>query len=434
VTAPPQPPLDARTYHHAIGRRAPWYQSNLAIWLLRLLSVVVIAVVVSTAHGRIDRREVAVPAGAIASGHLGAAYPPIPRSLAERVSYQPPGFPVAAAVAVAVWQGLTDGANPSGALTLAGFGAAALVVIAGGRLAGNGPGGRRREVLFLAAVTVSPFFRESLGNYFHPEDVLALGLLLLSLSLAAESRWVWAGAALGLAFASKQWVLLAGPALLIWADGRQAKIKLVGAAVGAAALLYAPFVLVTPRAAWQVFRGPVPVPGGFVPQTTVLGMLRKAPFHVPLGDVNALARLLPLLFAIVLAAVWIIVMSRRYGALTRPRLDDVLGLVLACVAFRLVGDCIALSYYALPLSVLTAVVAARRSKFPAFAIAASLVLALWYGAGLPGDLLDPWTGALIFTIGVAVFAGRTLLDLRTIPAQSPPFGGRVLAGAGRGGE
>jgi hypothetical protein len=387
------------------------------IWLLRVLSIVVIALVVSTAHARIDRQEIAVPTYAIASGHPSAAYPPIPPSLSQRVSYQPPGFPVAAAIPVAVWQGLTGGANPSGALTLAGYGAAAMVVIAGGRLVGAGPGGRRREMLFLAVVSVSPFFREALGNYFHPEDVLALGLLLLALSLASESHWGWAGVALGLAFGSKQWVLLAVPPLIAMAPGRRAKARLLGAAFGAVALVYAPFILLKPAAAWQVFRGPVPVAGGFVPQTTIVGMLREAPWHVPLAYVNDMARLLPLLFATVVTAVWVLVISRRYGTVARLPIENVLGLLLACVAFRLISDCIALSYYALPLMVLIAVADIWRSKVPAFAIASSFVLAFWYGAGLPGDLLGPWTGAEVFTVGVFVLAGVALLTLRVPPRE-----------------
>jgi hypothetical protein len=417
-----------------VRRRADWLESSVAIWVLRLLTVVVIAAVVSTAHARIDRGEVAGPTYALASGHPSAAYPPIPPSLSQRISYQPPGFPVVAAIPVAVWRGLTGGENPSGALTLAGYGTAALVVIAGGRLVGRGPGGRRREVLFLLAMVVSPFFRESLGNYFHPEDVLALGLLLLALSLAAESRWLWAGAALGLAFGCKQWVLLAAPVLLVWAPGRQAKARLVGAAAGAAAVVYAPLLVLTPRAAGQVLRGPVPVAGGFVPQTTILGMLRKAPFHVPVTDVNDLARLLPVLFAIAVAALWWLVISHRSGTVARLGVEDGLGLVLAVVAFRLIGDCIALSYYALPLSVLIAVVAARRSKVPVLAIVSSFALAFWYGASLPGDLLDPWTGAVVFTIAVIAVAATALWALRAGAEPPSAVGERVLADADAGGR
>jgi hypothetical protein len=191
---------------------------------------------------------------------------------------------------------------------------------------------------------------------------------------------------------------------------------------------------VTPRAAWQVFRGPVPVAGGFVPQTTIVGMLREAPFHVPLAYVNDLARLLPLLFATVVTAVWVLVMSRRCGTVARLPIESVIGLLLACVAFRLISDCIALSYYALPLMVLVAVADIWRSKVPTFAIASSFGLAYWYGAGLPGALLGPWTGAEVFTVGVFVLAGVALLSLRAGPEPGPPLPDPVRASAERGAE
>jgi hypothetical protein len=139
---------------------------------------------------------------------------------------------------------------------------------------------------------------------------------------------------------------------------------------------------------------------------------------VPVSDVNDLARLLPVLFAVAVAALWGLVISRRSGTVARRGVENLLGLVLAVVAFRLIGDCIALSYYALPLSVLIAVVAARRSKVPAFAIVSSFALAFWYGAGLPGDLLDAWTGAVVFTIAVVAVAATALWALRA--GAGPP--------------
>ena len=268
--------------------------------------------------------------------------------------------------------------------------------------------------------SASPFFREALGNYFHPEDVLALGLLLLALSLASESHWGWAGVALGLAFGSKQWVLLAVPPLIAMAPGRRAKARLLGAAFGAVALVYAPFILLKPAAAWQVFRGSCPRGRRL---RTANHDRRNAPrgaLSCPFADVNDMARLLPLLFATVVTAVWVLGSPGDMERWPRLPIENVLGLLLACVAFRLISDCIALSYYALPLMVLIAVADIWRSKVPAFAIASSFVLAFWYGAGLPGDLLGPWTGAEVFTVGVFVLAGVALLTLRVPPREPRP--------------
>ncbi len=262
----------------------------------------------------------------------------------------------------------------------------------------------------LAALGVSPFFREALGNYFHPEDVLALGLVLLAVSLAFERRWVWAGVLLGLAIGSKQWALLALPALVLVAPGRRAKANVLGGALGGAAVLFLPFILMIPGSAWHILTGPAPVPGGLVPQTTLVGMLRQRPFELSVAGVKLIARLLPGLVALVLAAV--LILRGRFGRLSAGlRVEQVLGLLLACLAVRLIVDCIALSYYALPVSVLIAVIDTRRSRLPVFAVASSFLLAAWYGTGLARRLLDPWTGAAVFTVCVAAIAGGALNHL-----------------------
>ncbi len=403
---------------------SPWRDSAVLTWLLRITSVAVIAVVVSTAHTQIDRQDVTVTAYAIAAGHPSRAYPTSPEPAGRTAAFQPPGFPVFAAVLISAWERTTGDSNASGAVTFAGYAAVALVVLAGGCLVGAGPGGRRREQWFLLAIAVNPFFRESLGDYFHPEDILALGLLLLTLCLASQDRWWWAGASLGLAIGCKQWALLAVPAVLLMASDRRARLRLAGATLGGAAVLYFPFALLTPTSFWQMVRGPVPVPGGLVPQTTVTGMLRDAPFHVSDASVNDMARLVPLLLAMLLAGVWVAVMVRRNGALTPAPVEQVVGLILAAVAFRLIGDCIALSYYAVPLVVFVAVVSAGQSRFPTFAIVSSFALAFWYGTGVARHFLGPWAGAEVFTLAVTTVAAGALLTLRAgLDQQSWPSRG-----------
>ncbi len=402
--------------------RRPWFplmspqQTEVVRWVLRLLALTVIVVVVSTGHRHIDRPGVAASSYAIAGGHLDQAYVPDPGTTGQVAggAFQPPGFPVAAAIVIAVWDGIVGPGGAAAALTFAALCTAAVVVIAGARLVGGRQQSLRNEALFLAAMAVTPFFKESLGDYFHPEDVLALGLVLVSLSLASDGRWLWAGAGLGLAVGSKQWALLVLPVLLLMAPERQAKSRLATGTVAAAAFLYVPFMLISPQSAWQVLRGPIPVPGGLVPQTTLEGMLREAPLHVAIGQVNDLARFLPLLFAALLVVVWAQRASRsRLVSGQGPDLDQVVGLLLICFAFRLVGDCIALSYYALPLSVLIAIAEARRGRTPLLAIASSFTLAFWYGTHVPKHLLGPWAGAAVFTFLIAAIAGGALLIVRT---------------------
>jgi Glycosyltransferase family 87 len=421
--------LSTRGVPRRLSTRPPdrlgrWLQGPVGIWALRAVALGFILLIITTGHTQIDRAEVAAPAQAIAGGHLDQAYVAVPHRPDQPPALQAPGFPLLAGLAMAIWDGVVGPDGAAGALTFAGFAAAGLVLFAGARVAGIGDRGRRREVAFLIAMAVTPFFREALGNYYHPEDVLALGFLLLSLALVGDRRWLGAGVCLGLAVGCKQWALLALPPLIVTADGRQARWKLVGAAAGSSALVYLPLMLAAPHYAWKILSGPAAVAGGIVPQTTIVGMLREAPFHIPQGEVEHLGRVLPLLFAIGLAWYW-----WRQHSTPNPTakaenvrlvsFDQVLRLVLICLAFRLVADCIALSYYALPLVAFVAIVDSRRSRLPGLAIGSGLALAFWYGSGAPGFLLDPWSGALVFTAGVAAIVVGTLaarMHPSTVPA------------------
>jgi hypothetical protein len=77
--------------------------------------------------------------------------------------------------------------------------------------------------------------------YGHGEDALALLALVGAVRLAGRGRWAAAGLALGVAVASKQWALLALPALAAW-TARRERPRLVAAALALPAAL-ALFVL-----------------------------------------------------------------------------------------------------------------------------------------------------------------------------------------------
>jgi hypothetical protein len=77
--------------------------------------------------------------------------------------------------------------------------------------------------------------------YGHGEDALALLALVGAVRLAGRGRWAAAGLALGVAVASKQWALLALPALAAWTPRRE-RPRLVAAALALPAAL-ALFVL-----------------------------------------------------------------------------------------------------------------------------------------------------------------------------------------------
>ncbi|HEY1449363.1 MAG TPA: glycosyltransferase 87 family protein [Solirubrobacteraceae bacterium] len=96
--------------------------------------------------------------------------------------------------------------------------------------------------LALAVCVVNPLTLRTL-ELGHPEELLGACLCIGAVLLAASDRPLWAGLLLGLAIANKEWALLAaGPVLLALPARRRPTCCAV--AVGAAALVFAPLVLV----------------------------------------------------------------------------------------------------------------------------------------------------------------------------------------------
>jgi hypothetical protein len=72
--------------------------------------------------------------------------------------------------------------------------------------------------------------------YGHGEDALALLAVLAAVRLASRERWAPVGYLLGFAIASKQWAVLALPALLVWSP-RQERSRLAAASLALPAAL-----------------------------------------------------------------------------------------------------------------------------------------------------------------------------------------------------
>ncbi len=96
--------------------------------------------------------------------------------------------------------------------------------------------------LALAVCVVNPLTLRAL-ELGHPEELLGACLCLAAVLLAADERPLWAGLALGLAVANKEWALLAaGPVLLALPPRRRP--ALIACSIGVAALVLAPLLLV----------------------------------------------------------------------------------------------------------------------------------------------------------------------------------------------
>ncbi len=92
------------------------------------------------------------------------------------------------------------------------------LILMGGTIAllrASGRGRTRWEVAALLLLAVAPPALESIVIYLHPQDLIALGLILGALALVRRGSWVWAGILLGLATTSQQFALLALAPLLV---------------------------------------------------------------------------------------------------------------------------------------------------------------------------------------------------------------------------
>jgi hypothetical protein len=101
---------------------------------------------------------------------------------------------------------------------------------------------RFARILTLAVCVANPLTLRAL-ELGHPEEMLGACLCLAAVLLAASERPLWAGLALGLAVANKEWALLAaGPVLLALPPRRRP--ALIGSSLAAAALVLAPLLLI----------------------------------------------------------------------------------------------------------------------------------------------------------------------------------------------
>jgi Glycosyltransferase family 87 len=204
------------------------------------------------------------------------------------------------------------------------------------RAAGRGRCGWELAGVVLVALVPSAWM--ALMNEYHPQDLLAMGLVLAGLALALRRSWTWAGVLFGLAVASQQFALLALVPLFVVAPAR-GRWRLAGGSVAAWVLVALPFVVASRRAlsAITIGTGNFPSYGGT--------LVRYLHLH---GDPLILvSRILPLVAAAGVAW-W---MHRRFGERALEPLP-LLSLMAICVSLRLVFEQNMFGYYFLALSVL----------------------------------------------------------------------------------
>jgi hypothetical protein len=207
-------------------------------------------------------------------------------------------------------------------------------VVAVLRASGRGRRGWEPTALVLVAATAPVLM--CLTFYFHPQDVLAMGLLLASVACVLKKSWYWAGVLLGLAFCSQQFAVLVGASLLVIAPASH-RLRFAGSALLAVAIIDVPLIIATAgRGLKTVLFGSSRV--GSDIRSTGGTVLWETGLHGPL--LFLISRVLPIVVAAALAW-W---MSKRMG----PHVLDpipLMSLVATSLVLRLVFEENLFGYY-----------------------------------------------------------------------------------------
>jgi hypothetical protein len=204
------------------------------------------------------------------------------------------------------------------------------------RAAGRGRTGW--EVAGVVLVALLPPGWDALMNEYHPQDLLAMGLLLGALACALRRTWLWSGILIGLAVSSQQFALLALAPLFVVAPGRARWRVAIGAA--AAWLVVAlPFAATSRRTlnAVTIGTGNYPSYGG-----TWVRFL-----HLNGTPLVLVSRVLPIVAAIALSW-WLFA---KLGERVREPVPLV-ALMTVCLSMRLVFEQNMFGYYFMAMAVL----------------------------------------------------------------------------------
>jgi hypothetical protein len=388
-------------------KAAGWTPGRKWLWLGFVAAGVVYVIAVYWAGGptRVDAGQVSSQIAAVASGHLGRAFP------TSAGSATPPGFALLAGTLARV------------GLPVAIVGVACGVVLAAAATAlaaaVNPILTAPRRVAVFAAVLALPAVWNALLGYFHPQDLLAMALVCLALRAVSRGAWCAAGAWLGAAFVTKQWAALAAVAVVAFVPSLRAGRRFVVGGMGALAVLFGPFVADDPSGTWRAVRA------ADVGRSEIALV---AHLRLPGQTIDLLGRAGPLAVALLLAAC--VAASRlkaaRHVGRTAARATGTapaarsaptstsqpVFLALACIACRLLFDPAVFGYYLLPASVLLVVATAANRQFPiipaAWAILTADLLAV-PGHSTYAALVD---AVALFTAvsAVVVFAGHAAIQ------------------------
>jgi hypothetical protein len=204
------------------------------------------------------------------------------------------------------------------------------------------------EPLALVIIAIAPPVSMCLHEYFHPQDLAAMGLVLAGIACVRRGWWAWAGILLGLAFTAQQFALLAFAPLLVVAP-RDHRTRFVGATVLSIAAIVGPLsAFASTRAISVALVGSGDSSGA----NTLLGVL-----HPQGGLVLVLSRFVPIALAMVTAR-WSL---KRIGSgVLEP--VPLIALVATSLSYRLIFEVNLWGYYFMAVAVLLVVLDVIRGR------------------------------------------------------------------------
>ncbi len=237
-------------------------------------------------------------------------------------------------------------------------------------LRASGRGRRLVEPVTLVVIATLAPVLAALVQYFHPQDLMAMGLALSGVAAVLRERWLLAGVLIGLAVVTQQYTLLILAALFFVVPLR-GRWRFSVAVILAVVLIDVPFVFASSgRAIHAIVNGSAPSFGG-----TVLWEL-----HVPAFPLFLLARMLPIAIAAILG--WYV--HRRSGD---EMLDPIMmvSLIGTAVGVRLVFEVNLWGYYFMALAVTLVLLEAIRGHVRAYVVGWIAALTLAFDP-IPGIL------------------------------------------------
>jgi hypothetical protein len=250
-------------------------------------------------------------------------------------------------------------------------------------------------ILLACAPPVSMCFTE----YFHPQDLVALGLVLAALASIRAGRSIWAGIFFGFALLSQQFALLIFVPMLVIVPRGHA-VRIVGAAAAVGAVVSVPLLLLTSgRAITSMVVGTGETSAGF-------SLLDETGIKGPL--LFAISRILPIALAVVIAW-WA---AQELG----PRVMDPIPLAALAalwLCFRLVFEVNVWGYYFMAVAVLLVLLDVIRGRIRVALVLwlALVAVAKTYGTVVNGahHVLPIWLCQLVLVPSAIALASSPLL-------------------------